>query len=428
MRITDRWFPLPDRVKKHVVQSTLLHLMTTFAYQYFVIAAGRRSFKTERMLKRFFVWLAITTRNKRYFLGAPTRPQAKQIFWNDVLDLLPDTAIVGNPNRTELSVKLISGSEIHVVGLEAYKRIEGVPWHGAGITEYQEIDPEFFGRTLQPILTDTQGIAVLEGRPIGKNHFYDDFLRAQTDDKWYSSTWPSADVLAPEQIQDARRMLAEMDFRREYEADFESGGQRTYYAFSEANIRRSNIDASQPVIIACDFNATEKPMSWVVGQHIAGITHWHRSLSHTYTHTRTMCEVLDVEFQSWSSYPSHLIFYGDWSGIKNTSNSSDSDWEIIESYFSGRAKYEKRIKPCKSVRNRAAATNALLCNALGDRRMFVDPSCEALMRDWQRVGWKSNGIELDDGGDVSLTHSSDAVDYFSDYEYPITGKPVTRWA
>ena len=421
-KLTARWFDLPDVVNAHIVQQRLKDEFFKRLYRYYVVAAGRRSYKTERA-KRWFVLMSMGQAGKRYFLGAPTRTQAKLLFWRDVLDLTPSYMFDGEPNKTDLVIRYKSGSELHVIGLEAYKRIEGIRWDGCCVSEYQEVDADFLSATLEPILNDTNGQAILEGRPIGRNHFYDDFRREGNGDPlWRSYTWPSADVLSPEQIAAAKRTLAEDDFRREYEADFEAGSSRVYYAYSIDNLRDVNLDMSKPVIVTCDFNATEKPMSWTIGQRDGENTYWIKSLVHRHTNTATMCERLNEYLGAFPSKPPALIFYGDFAGTKSTSNSSYSDWQIIEDAFRNYTRFEKRVKPCKSVRDRVAATNAQLCNAEGKRRQFVNPKgCWPLIEDWDRVQWKPNGIELD-GSDDMRTHSSDSVDYYNDYENPVRGR------
>jgi len=420
--LTERWFPIPVKARNHPIQKAISECRT----QYICIAAGRRSYKTERFIKRDAVMHCMDTKHSKQqvLVGAPTRPQAKQIFWNDFKALTPKFALARRPNETELSIEFnATGSTLHVVGLKEYSRVEGILWHRAYITEMQKVSPDFFGATLEPILNDTGGRGVFEGRPLGKNHFFDMYCKAKTNpDLWSSFTWTSEDILSEQQIRNAKATLGIEDYKREYLADFEVGGQRAYYAFSNENLKEFELDTNH-VIVACDFNATDKPMSWNVGCMKEGLPHWWKSLSHTFTNTETMCTVLETEFLGLPSYPARIIFYGDYAGMKSTSNSSLSDWEIIRRAFHGK-NIEIKYKPCKSVRNRTAATNAMLCNSLDERRMFIHPQCKALIRDYERVQWKSNGVELDQDKDMTLTHCSDAVDYFCDYEYPITGKPV----
>jgi hypothetical protein len=66
---------------------------------------------------------------QKFFCGAPTYNQARAIFWED---LKKYTSVMweGKPSETALIIKLINGSEIHVVGLDKPERIEGQVWHG----------------------------------------------------------------------------------------------------------------------------------------------------------------------------------------------------------------------------------------------------------------------------------------------------------
>ena len=434
--LTDRWFQLPDKVMEHPVQRNLFH---SDKHQFKVVAAGRRSYKTERMKRRMIDNLLNTDhKGKRYFLGAPTRVQAKEIFWDDVKALIPKWAIV-NPvkdiKESELSVKVSGNNTIVVVGLEEFQRIEGIRWDGCGVTEYQKVDGKFLTQTLQPILNDTGGEAILEGRPLGKNHFYDEFLREKTEpERWKSFHWTSEEILSPLQIQAAKNDLGLIDYQREYLASFETGGQRAYYAYEETNLKKIGIDyrlnLHLPIIVSCDFNATEKPMSWTVGQRQGELIYWFKSLSYQYTNTIKMSGILDDYLKTLESYPKIIYFYGDYSGTKLTSNSSVSDWQIIENYFKNKDGFkpliEKKIKPTVSVRDRVAATNALLKNANDIRRMFADPrGCKALIRDWDRMSWKDNNVDLDESNDLD-SHNAASVDYFSSYEYPVQEKSYSH--
>lgn len=419
--LTPRWFPIPEHVKNHAVQNACINSIAQFN----MIAAGRRSFKTERILKRKFVRYAMQSWGKNVLLGAPTRPQAKAIFWDDLKALIHPRNYFDAPNETSLKIRLLNGSQITVVGLQEYQRVEGQPWDLVGITEFQHTDPMLFPQTLQPILNDTSGQGFFEGRPLGKNHFYDYFLMEKTNPLWASFTWKSSEVMTPQQIENAKSTLGKEDYEREYDASFDTGGQRVYYAYTHENNRVREYDPNVPLIVACDFNAGEKPMSWTVGQRFGDDVYWRKSLSFKFTNTATMCGLLDEYLSTLNRYPATIVFYGDYAGTKNTSNSSLSDWDIIEKYFSNKAEFSKKIKPCLSVRDRNAATNARLCNANNLRRMFVNEvECKPLIKDWEYVQMKENGVELD-GSNPERTHNSDSVDYFSDYEYSIRKPNVT---
>ena len=431
--LTGRWFKINNNAMNHPEQIKLTGDFHNKKYRNFIVAAGRRSFKTERFAKRLLITEALELKNhgKTYFAGAPTRQQAKEIFWEDLKKLAP-VKFVKKIREVELKIVFRTGSSIKVVGLKEFKRVQGQLMHGMVITEYQDCDPGVYNESIEPMINDTRGWCIKEGRPFGKNHFFDDFLRGRHEDKgWQSYHWTSEDILSHEQIEEAKQNLAKPDYEREYRASFETGSQRPYYSYSERNNQKTEILPELPIIIACDFNAQDKPMSWVTGQkHMRGrtaITYWHKALSFQFTNTLTMCGILDEDYfmKLPCGYPKNLIFYGDYSGRKHTSNSSFNDWEIIQNYFNNKTNIELNIRPCLSIRDSIGATNAQLCNSNGEIRQFVDPvNCRELIKDWEYCSWKSNGRELEDG-DPLRTHLCRAVDYYNEYEFPIRGKPIT---
>ncbi len=432
--LTKRWFRMNPKAMEHPVQRKLFDDLKKGNYRNFIVAAGRRSFKTERFAKRHIISLVVKDENwgKIYFAGAPTMMQAKAIFWNDLKKLSPPCS-VKRKNETEMTIEYNNDCIIKVVGLHEFRRVQGQLLHGIVISEYQDCEPGVYNESIEPMINDTRGWCIKEGRPMGKNHFYDDFLKGKQSAKgWQSYLWTSEDILEPEQIEEAKANLAKSDYEREYKASFETASQRPYYAYTEKNNKRISVIPGVPFIVACDFNAQEKPMSWVVGQRLKKgnneITYWHKSLSFQFTNTAAMCRILDEDYfmKLSSAYPAKVCFYGDYAGNKYTSNASKSDWDIIKNYFNNRTSAEFRYRPCRSIRDSIAATNGQLCNTNGEFRQYVDPeNCRELIKDWEYCSWKENGRELDER-DPLRTHCCRAVDYYNEYEYPIRSKQIVE--
>ena len=57
------------------------------------------------------------------------------------------------------------------------------------------------------------------------------------------------------------------------------------------------------------------------------------------------------------------------------------------------------------------------------KTMVIDPRCKGLIKDLEQVSLKEGTRELDKNN-KELTHMSDALGYFVDYEFPVR-KPVT---
>lgn len=432
MLLTDRWFNIPQIALNHSTQNKLKADLIAKNGSNFIIAAGRRSYKTERFCKRYAVQQAIENKDWVIHLGAPTIQQAKTILWGDVKKLSP-SYLVKKTNETDHSIEYVNGTVLRVIGLKEFKRAQGGLSHLAIITEMQDTEPDVYNETFEPMLNDTGGIFIGEGRPFGKNHFYDFYLREQNGIKgWKSYHWKSSDILTSEQIERAKQNLALKDYEREYDASFETEFGAPYYAFKAENNRKHILNTYYPIIVACDFNATDKPMSWVIGQRFydngKDITCWTKCLSSSFTNTEQQCENF-IEYIE-TLFPINtidLIFYGDFAGNQERSNSSFTDWEIIERRIAPRSKsFEKRVKFCKSIRDSIGATNAQLCNALGIRKQFLDfELCRPLALDYEKSEWAENQRELKDK-DPLRGHSCRAVDYFNDYEHNIKGKPIVK--
>lgn len=433
--LTDRWFEIPQIAQDHQVQIKLKNELSNKLYRCYSIAAGRRSYKTERFDKRYAILEGIKNKDWEIHLGAPTRIQAKEILWEDVKKLIPPYLLKRRPSESELKIEFTNGTKIHVIGLQEFKRVHGGRSNLAIMTEYQDCDPGVYSETFQPMLNDTSGIWIEEGRPFGKNHFFDNYMKGINGEPgWGSYHWKSSEILSEEQIRQAQQDLALKDYQREYDASFETEFGAPYYSYSKLNNKTTIFNPALDLIICCDFNATEKPMSWVIGQqqNINGRdeVYWGKVLSYQYTNTETMCGIcIDYLNQYFKDKKKELslVFYGDYAGTHQSSNSSASDWQIIIKKFSNEVKFvEKFLKPCLSIRDSVAATNAQLCNTLGMRTQFVDyDNCKPLIQDWEKCQWKENNRELQDK-DPLRGHACRSVDYYNDYENPVRGRAISR--
>jgi phage terminase large subunit len=57
--------------------------------------------------------------------------------------------------------------------------------------------------------------------------------------------------------------------------------------------------------------------------------------------------------------------------------------------------------------------------------MVIDPKCKYLIKDFEQVAVKEGTREINKTDNPNLTHMSDAIGYFIDYEFPVR-KPVTK--
>jgi len=413
-----------------------LHDLTPIQKQYYhdkhrflVVSAGRRSRKTLIGARRVLL-AALENPGKRYFLAAPTEGQAKAIFWEGphagLLRNVPRICIK-KTNATNLYVQLLNGAEIHVVGLDKPARIEGRPWDGCMITEMADIKPQAWSENIRPVLSDTNGFAILDGVPEGRNHYYDKALYAAggaipptiplqgayaenlSDPEWAFYSWFSSDVLSAGEIAAVKRELDERTYRQEYEGSFEGEEGRAYYAFCEENLKIVQRDQNQIVHVGMDFNVD--PMTAVLC-HVCGDTIyqwgevWLKN-SNTYEMARYLAEKFN---------PRQCVIYPDSTGQARETNATASDMKILKD--SGFVIRAHSVNPRQ--RDRVNAMNGRFKSMDGSRRFFINPNtCPKTINDINKAEIMPDGRLNKDQEKQQIGHISAALGYLVSYLFPM---------
>jgi hypothetical protein len=418
------------------------------AARFNVVPAGRRSGKTERF-KRKLVRRALSLEGirhddtPRFFAGAPTRDQAKRIFWDD-LKAMTQPWWQGRPSETELTIRLVTGSEIVVVGLDKPQRIEGTPWDGGGLDEYGNMKPQAWGENVRPALSDRGGWCDLIGVPEGRNHYYDLYTQALAEmqergakSEWAAFTWKSADVLPAEEIAAAQRDLDPLTFEQEYEASFVNFQGRAYYAFSDKNkgAVHSRYNPKQPLLLMLDFNVApgvaaigqELPLpapANTIGTAIIGEV-WIPANSNT----PAVCRKILTD---WAGHQGRIEVYGDATGgAPGSAKVEGSDWDLVRQHLrhgsNGVAGFGDRVSfnvPAANPAERARvnAVNTRCQSRDSTIRLMVDPKhAPHVVKDFEGVRVLEGGSgELDKHFDKKLTHISDAIGYYVVAKFPTT--------
>ncbi|MCP3980831.1 MAG: hypothetical protein GY716_16135 [bacterium] len=407
-----------------------------------VTAAGRRSGKTE-VHKRLGVLLACRDLrpDSRTFFCAPTAPQARKIYWEDVKDLVPPQ-LVRSINETRLEITLIWGGQIIVAGLDAPSRIEGGNLDRIFLDEFADMRPHVWPRHVLPALgtTGRAGRAWIYGVPEGRNHFYGLAKEAQDprNKDWRYYHWRSEEVLLPEDLQVFKDTLDPLTYEQEFGASFLNFEGRVYNAFdwSVNAIERLSYDPALPLIFCFDFNAA--PGSAVVCQEQL-YTGNRPEVAPVFTavigevnvpqnsDTRVVCNRL---LQDWGHHAGKVTVYGDASGgAEGSAKVEGSDWDLIAgpegvlSRHFGTRFHMKVPKANPKIRPRVNSVNGRLLTMSGHARMLVDPeaapkTCECL--DGVTFLPGGSAFEIDKKGSeaAGLTHWSDALGYYIHFEFP----------
>lgn len=390
-----------------------------------VVAAGRRSGKTE-LLKRQLVLSCLVPPHGNaptFVAAAPTRDQAKRIFWQDLKALSP-REWVSDISESELTITYRIGSKLMVVGLDRPQRIEGIPVDGIGIDEIAEVKRESWEQSIRPALSTKgrpPGWAWFTGRPKGRGLFYELYSRAGTREGWESFTWTSATVVDPAEIEQARQDLDPLTFAQEYEAQWVSFDGLAYYPWSpKDHLRRLTYDPARPLIVCLDFNVD--PGTAVIAQEqyvdgetrtcVIGEVHIPKN-----SNTPAVCRRLVAD---WGKHAGEVYLYGDPAGgARHTSQTEGTDWDlakqVLRPAFGDRLRWRVG-KRAPYVRDRLNAVNSRLKSTAGVVRLLVDPvAAPNVVRDFEGVTLLAGGSgELDKKGSEAkgLTHLTDALGYY----------------
>lgn len=430
-----RWHPL----RKHAEQDQFFNARERFL----VAVAGRRSGKTE-IAKRRLVRsaLAFSTFPGKFIACAPTRDQAKRIYWDDIKALVPKSLIV-DVSETELMLRLVTGTRLGVVGMDKPERAEGEPIDGVILDEFADMKPRAFQASVRPALSTVgrPGWAIFIGKPKGRNHFYQlwNKARSQSDPSWRAFHWRSSTVIDPEEDAAARRDLDPLTYAQEYDADFVNFEGRIYYPFEaavHANERLPYHDEAD-LVFAFDFNVApgiavvcqehryDGTNPKVAGEITAVIGEvWIPQNSNT----PAVCRKLAAD---WGRHKGHVYLYGDATGgSRGSAKVLGSDWDLIEAelrpVFGSRLHLRvPRANPHERVR--VNAMNSRMLTADGRIRMLVDPArAPHVVEDLEGVVALEGGSgEIDKSSYPMLTHVSDALGYYVERRHPIVEHVVT---
>lgn len=402
-----------------------------WAHRFFVVPSGRRSRKT-LLSRRKMLLRAMRNARHRYFQGAPTRQQAKAIFW-DKLKAETRPFWLKEPSETDLVVTILNHTEIHVVGLDKPQRIEGQPWNGCHITEFDDTKPGAWAANIRPVLSDTNGWAIIDGVPEGRDKIYDlalyacggsipktlpgvgTFVECPTDPEWCYYHWFSSDVLPAKEIEAAKRTMDERIFRQEYEGSFEGFDGLAYHAFGQWNLCDPvQVNPKKPIIIAMDFNFD--PMCSVALQfddHNIPVAL--ESFAFRNCDTDAACERIIDHFGEAFHYE---IYPDPQANARTPHGAGKTDIALIRKAFQRARSHIIKVKPSHPKRkDRLNAVNARLRNAAGEVGLKIGRNCKVLIHDLQRVTMDEflNG----NFSDSSLGHVSDGLGYFIDFCYPV---------
>jgi hypothetical protein len=449
-----RLYPL----RPHPVSDALM----TDPHRFKVVPAGRRSGKTEKA-KRKLVVEALTSvdtpwPDPKFFAAAPTRDQAKRIYWEDLKAMSP-RELVADVSESHLTIWYTTGSLISVLGMDKPERVEGSPWDGGVLDEYANMKAKTWPEHVRPAMSDRRGWCWFIGVPEGRNHYYHLNQKALSGAKgWKSYGWPSSDILPPEEIEAAKADLDELVFQQEYEASFVNFVGRAYYNFvGTTHCAPLSYDPERDLGLCFDFNVDPGVAVVVQEQDLpgqyergpGGLIDLSRPVHGTgvigevwipqNSNTPAVCRRL---LRDWGKHRGRVHAYGDATGgARGTAQTEGSDWDIIrrmlrDGYrdgddwvrgFGDRVHFDRVPASNPAERARVNAVNTRLKSANGTIRLMADPArAPKTVIDLEGVRVLEGGSgEIDKKRDPLLTHLTDGLGYYVENRFPALRRAAT---
>jgi hypothetical protein len=389
-----------------------------------VVVAGRRFGKTYLSTAEI-LRAALSGRDKNVWYIAPTYKAAKEIAWDMLKKLIPESYIAKS-HETELSIKLHNGSTISLKGAEhGGQSLRGRSLDFCVLDEFADMKPETWNEVIRPSLADRHTEecptrALFIGTPKGRNHFYD--LWTQQLDDWASYQYTTLDGgnVSSEEVEAARRDLDERTFNQEFCAKFVNYAGIIYYNFDRKDSVKPVADHGEILHVGMDFNLD--PMSAVIAKHENNNL---SIIDEIVIYGSNTDEIVD---ELKHRYPNRrLVIYPDPAcRQRKTSAGGRTDLSILQN-----AGFAVKVRERHtSIRDRINAVNARLKTTDGKRHLFVDPKCKQVVKSLERQTYKEGTNQPDK--DSGYDHMNDALGYLVDYLYPIkrlhdTPQP-TRWS
>lgn len=380
--------------------------------RYKVLVCGRRWGKTYFSM----MWLMSQEikPDERRWIIFPTYRQAKMVAWNVLKRIFRDTN--AKINESELSVTLKNNAKIELKGADKEDSLRGVSLNACVLDEYAFMKPNVWGEIVQPMLAETGGDALFVGTPTGiQNHFYDMFVRGQSDDSDYKSwqfTTIEGGFIPEKEIESAKKNLDAITFRQEYLASFETAQNRCAYNFDRQK-HLKEMDISTRMFWGIDFGVSSYMSAVLMCENVAGEVYVFDEIGLQNSNTFELAEKMKLIAPDTPVYP-------DPAGKARTSNSTKSDHRILQD--AGFTVISRKANPTQ--KDRLNSLNRMLEDASGDIKLFINPKCKHTIRDLELTTMENGKIAKTE----TLSHFLDAVMYPIEYRYGFKGNlGVIEW-
>ena len=373
--------------------------------RYKIVSSGRRFGKS--YFSVLFLLNKPLEANERRWIVFPTYRQAKMVSWNLLKSIFANKQ--ATINETELSITLDNGAKIELKGADKPDSLRGVSTTMVVMDEYAFMKENVWGEIIQPTLAESKGEALFVGTPSGLNHFYDLFVKGQSDNGDYKSwqfTTLDGGFISEEEVENAKKNLDKRTFQQEYEASFLTAANRCAYNFSR-DIHCRVMEKSPRMFWGIDFGVASYMTAILMCENTAGEVYVFDEIGLQNSNTFELAKLMQLKGRGLPVYP-------DPAGKARTSNSTKSDHKILQE--AGFTVIAKKSNPTQ--KDRMNALNRMLEDATGKHKLFINPKCTKTIRDLELCTLE-NGQMLKT---ETLSHFLDGLMYPIEYRYGFKGQ------
>ncbi len=373
--------------------------------RYKIVSSGRRFGKS--YFSVLFLLNKPLEANERRWIVFPTYRQAKMVSWNLLKSIFANKQ--ATINETELSITLDNGAKIELKGADKPDSLRGVSTTMVVMDEYAFMKENVWGEIIQPTLAESRGEALFVGTPSGLNHFYDLFVKGQSDNSDYKSwqfTTLDGGFISEEEVENAKKNLDKRTFQQEYEASFLTAANRCAYNFNR-DIHCRVMEKSPRMFWGIDFGVASYMTAILMCENTAGEVYVFDEIGIQNSNTFELAKLMQLKGRGLPVYP-------DPAGKARTSNSTKSDHKILQE--AGFTVIAKKANPTQ--KDRMNSLNRMLEDATGKHKLFINPKCTKTIRDLELCTLE-NGQMLKT---ETLSHFLDGLMYPIEYRYGFKGQ------
>lgn len=326
--------------------------------------------------------------------------------------------IIRKQNEQLKQIELVTGGLIDFWSMEDPDSGQGRKYHRAIIDEAAKATKLYqaWENTIRPTLTDYKGDAFILSRPKGKNNgFFQLEEKHRQFDNWTFHHFTTYDnpFIDPDEIEEAKKQLDEINFQQEYMAEYVDANDRPFlYKFNPKVHVIDSYTPNQnlPILISFDFN--KDPMTALIGQQVNILESYaFAEINLPEGSTPEVCDMILVDFPGWMG---QMDVTGDATGRNRSALTVGNlnHYRIIKDKLRLRD-YNLKMP----MTNPAHSDSRVLCNSvLQNAKFYITKNCKKTIRDAEMA-------YVDEAGELVKTqmeglHLFDCLRYMLNAFYP----------